>query len=222
MTARAFDIAVVGGGLVGAALAFGLREIGARLALLDEGDVAHRAARGNFGLIWVQGKGLGMPRYAAWTQRSAREWPRLAALLREETGIDVALRQQGGLHVCLSPEELAARARRMTQWAAQEGNDAGIDVLDRAGVAAIEQAAREGCTGPNQMKAYTRCGMGPCQGRFCGLSVTEIIARSQSRAPADVGFLRSRFPAKPVALADVAAGSTTPEALRAVVRTQDP
>ena len=38
--------------------------LGARLALLDEGDVAHRAARGNFGLIWVQGKGLGMPRYA--------------------------------------------------------------------------------------------------------------------------------------------------------------
>ena len=136
MTTRAFDIAVVGGGLVGAAIAFGLREIGASLALLDEGDVAHRAARGNFGLIWVQGKGLGMPRYAAWTQRSAREWARLAALLRAETGIDVALRQPGGLHVCLSEEELDARARRMTQWAAQEGNDAGIDVLDRAGVAA--------------------------------------------------------------------------------------
>jgi hydrogen cyanide synthase HcnC len=136
MTARAFDVAVVGGGLVGAAIAFGLREIGARLALLDEGDVAHRAARGNFGLIWVQGKGLGMPRYAAWTQRSAHEWPRLAAVLREETGIDVALRQSGGLHVCLSAQELDARARRMTQWAAQEGNDEGIDVLDRAGVAA--------------------------------------------------------------------------------------
>jgi glycine/D-amino acid oxidase-like deaminating enzyme len=136
VTARTFDVAVIGGGLVGAALAFGLRDLGARLALLDEGDVAHRAARGNFGLIWVQGKGLGMPRYAAWTQRSARAWPRLAALLREETGIEVALRQAGGLHVCLSPEELDARAHRMTQWAAQAGNDTGIDVLDRAGVAA--------------------------------------------------------------------------------------
>ena len=72
------------------------------------------------------------------------------------------------------------------------------------------------------MKAYTRCGMGPCQGRFCGLTVTEIIASAQSRAPADVGFLRSRFPAKPVALADVAAVPATPEALRAVVRTPAP
>ncbi|MFO1315884.1 MAG: FAD-dependent oxidoreductase [Burkholderiales bacterium] len=136
MTTRACDVAVVGGGAVGAAIAFGLRGLGPKLALLDEGDVAHRAARGNFGLIWVQGKGLGLPPYAAWTQRSAREWPRLAALLREETGIDVALRQPGGLHVCLSREELDARARRMTQWAAQAGNDAGIDVLDRAAVAA--------------------------------------------------------------------------------------
>ena len=134
--ANQFDVAVIGGGLVGTAIAWGLRALGSRLVVLDEGDVAHRAARGNFGLIWVQGKGLGMPRYAAWTQRSAREWPRLAALLREETGIDVALRQPGGLHVCLSPEELDARAQRMTQWAAQAGNDAGIDVLDRAGVAA--------------------------------------------------------------------------------------
>ncbi len=136
MSAPAYDVAVVGGGLVGAAIAFGLRGLGRRLALLDEGDVAHRAARGNFGLVWVQGKGLGLPPYAAWTQRSAREWPRLAALLREETGIDVALRQPGGLHVCLSPDELSARAHRLTQWAAQAGNEAGIDVLDRAAVAA--------------------------------------------------------------------------------------
>ena len=59
MSARdAFDVAVIGGGLVGAAIAFGLRSLGARLAVVDEGDVAHRAARGNFGLIWVQGKGM--------------------------------------------------------------------------------------------------------------------------------------------------------------------
>ena len=52
-----FDLAIVGGGLVGAAIAFGLRERGLRIAMLDEGDRAHRASRGNFGLIWVQGKG---------------------------------------------------------------------------------------------------------------------------------------------------------------------
>ena len=42
------------------------------------------------------------------------------------------------------------------------------------------------------MKAFTRCGMGPCQGRYCGLTVTELIAREQSRAPAEVGYYRLR------------------------------
>ena len=36
-----------------------------------------------------------MPPYGAWTQHSAREWPRLAAELLRETGIDVALRAGG-------------------------------------------------------------------------------------------------------------------------------
>lgn len=148
MTTQRVDVAVIGGGLVGAAIAFGLRSLGAKLALLDEGDVAFRASRGNFGLIWVQGKGFGLPVYGAWTQRSARTWPRLAAMLQELTGVDVALRQLGGLHVCLSAHELAARADRMAALLAQpEFERYDIDVLDRAGVAARMPAVGAGVAG---------------------------------------------------------------------------
>ncbi len=42
---------------MGAALAFGLQRRGLSTLMLDEGDMAFRAARGNFGLVWVQGKG---------------------------------------------------------------------------------------------------------------------------------------------------------------------
>lgn len=87
---------------------------------------------------------------------------------------------------------------------------------------AIAQLARAGCAGPNQMKAYTRCGMGPCQGRLCGLTVAEIIAREQRRDPAEVGYYRTRFPAKPVTLQDVAAMPVTAEAARAVIRSYTP
>lgn len=79
-------------------------------------------------------------------------------------------------------------------------------------------AARAGCSGPNQMKAFLRCGMGACQGRFCGITVTELIAREQRRDPAEVGHLRLRFPARPIALSELAALPVTPEAERAVVR----
>jgi glycine/D-amino acid oxidase-like deaminating enzyme len=105
-----FDIAVVGGGLVGAALAWGVAGAGRRVALLDEGDVALRAARGNFALVWVQGKGLGLPDYAAWTVRSAEAWPGFAAALADETGIDLRYSRPGGLHLALSGDELERRA----------------------------------------------------------------------------------------------------------------
>ena len=51
-----FEFAIVGGGLVGMALAYGLARRGPRVAVLDEGDRAFRASRGNFGLVWQQGK----------------------------------------------------------------------------------------------------------------------------------------------------------------------
>ena len=112
-----------------------MRDLGQRLAILDEGDVAYRAARGNFGLIWVQGKGLGMPPYAAWTQRSAAAWPAFAADVARTTGIDVALRQRGGLHACVTQQELDARAARMQALLDQPGFPRyGIEILDRAAV----------------------------------------------------------------------------------------
>lgn len=43
----------------------------------------------------------------------------------------------------------------------------------------IRQAVREGCSEPNEIKALTRCGMGPCQGRMCGSALAEITAGEQ-------------------------------------------
>jgi len=43
----------------------------------------------------------------------------------------------------------------------------------------IREAVDLGCLGPNQAKSFTRAGMGPCQGRICGLSVTTTIAAAR-------------------------------------------
>src|SRR5215210_8577291 len=96
------DVAVIGGGLVGAAIARGLTGRGLRTVILDEGDIAHRASRGNFALVWVQSKGLGMARYGAWTRASSDAWADFAADLRAETDIDVAHHRPGGFSLCLS------------------------------------------------------------------------------------------------------------------------
>src|ERR1700677_5151984 len=86
-----YDAIVIGGGLVGSAIAYGLARENLKTALIDEGDVAFRASRGNFGLVWVQSKGFGAPHYQRWTRLSAEEWPKLAAELGARTGIAVGL-----------------------------------------------------------------------------------------------------------------------------------
>jgi bacterioferritin-associated ferredoxin len=80
---------------------------------------------------------------------------------------------------------------------------------------------REGCTGPNQLKAFTRCGMGLCQGRDCSLAVTEIIARERGVHPSAIGRFRARFPAKPLTLGQLAMLPATPEDRFAVTRLPD-
>ncbi|MEM5338182.1 NAD(P)/FAD-dependent oxidoreductase [Paraburkholderia azotifigens] len=107
------DVLVLGGGLVGSAVAWGLAREGARVTVLDQDDGALRASRGNFGLVWIQGKGYGLSPYARWSRSSAARWPSLADALLAETGIDVALRQPGGFHFCFSDDDLAERAKRL-------------------------------------------------------------------------------------------------------------
>src|ERR1700679_1637522 len=125
------DLIVIGGGLVGGAIAWGAASRGASVAVLDEGDVAYRAARGNFGLVWVQSKGAGMPPYAHWTRRSAELWPELASALTTVTGVDTALAQPGGFAFCLSDREYEDRAAMLTRMHNESG-DIGTRMLDRA------------------------------------------------------------------------------------------
>src|SRR5437763_15305793 len=129
---KRYDAIVIGGGLVGSAIAYGLAREGLRLALVDEGDVAYRASRGNFGLVWVQSKGDGAPHYQRWTRRSADQWPALAAELSGRTGISVGHERPGGVHLCLGEAEFQERRARMERMRIQSGNF-GFDyrMLDR-------------------------------------------------------------------------------------------
>jgi thioredoxin reductase/bacterioferritin-associated ferredoxin len=82
----------------------------------------------------------------------------------------------------------------------------------------IAAAAALGCPGPNQLKAFLRCGMGPCQGRLCNLTVTELMAKAHDKPPAEIGTYRLRPPIKPITLAELASLPTSEAAIRAVAR----
>ena len=88
-------------------------------------------------------------------------------------------------------------------------------------VAGIEHVIARGCPGPNQAKAFTRCGMGPCQGRMCATVVSGIFAGCRSTGPnagigtdsgtaagteaGAVGHYRIRPPVKPLTVGELAA-----------------
>jgi NADPH-dependent 2,4-dienoyl-CoA reductase/sulfur reductase-like enzyme len=84
--------------------------------------------------------------------------------------------------------------------------------------AALRAVAAQGAIGPNQAKAFLRCGMGPCQGRLCGLTVVETLAAARGTTPATIGPLRIRNPIKPVTLAEIASMASTEAELAAVAR----
>jgi NADPH-dependent 2,4-dienoyl-CoA reductase/sulfur reductase-like enzyme len=121
-----------------------------------------------------------MAQRAAPLQRQLRRYthirPFLDALYRPRT--ENRIPQAGSVLVCRCEEVTAGQIRRYVEL---------------------------GCLGPNQTKAFGRCGMGPCQGRFCGLTVTEVIAQARGVEPCDVGYYRIRPPIKPVTLGELGA-----------------
>jgi NADPH-dependent 2,4-dienoyl-CoA reductase/sulfur reductase-like enzyme len=68
----------------------------------------------------------------------------------------------------------------------------------------LRWAAAIGATGPNQAKAYLRCGMGPCQGRLCGPTVAAVIAETRNVPVEEVGHFRPRAPYKPITVNELA------------------
>lgn len=127
-----YDSLVIGGGLVGAAIATGLAASGRRVAVFDGGDRDFRASRGNFGLVWVQGKGADYAPYARWSGIAARAWPAFARSLLDATGVDVGLQQTGGLDFCFDAHEWDARESEMLRVQAHTDGDFEFRMLDNA------------------------------------------------------------------------------------------
>jgi NADPH-dependent 2,4-dienoyl-CoA reductase/sulfur reductase-like enzyme len=69
----------------------------------------------------------------------------------------------------------------------------------------VREAVALGCLGANQLKSFTRAGMGPCQGRLCASTVAAVIAAARGVAVRDVEPYRLRFPTKPLTLGELAA-----------------
>jgi glycine/D-amino acid oxidase-like deaminating enzyme len=126
------DVVVIGAGLVGSAIAYGLVGRNVRVLVLDGTDRDFRAATANFGLVWQQGKGMDMPAYQNLTRRSIDRWPNFSAELTAATGIDLEYEHNGGLMFCMGEVEIENRRRELLRLHHQLDHSApDWEMLDR-------------------------------------------------------------------------------------------
>ena len=109
----------------------------------------------------------------------------------------------------------------MARWycSSYEGHYAGLNVARRLGrlsgraysreaSRAALTAIRDGAAHVNEVKAWTRAGMGRCQGRMCGPALAHLVAAAKGSSVADAGVFTPRPPVKPVPLEVLAAEVT--------------
>ncbi len=153
--------------------------------------------------IYLAGDGSGI----AGADAAELAGERAALALLEDRGYEVnrsrlaaiehALRQIAGFRVALEaafpfPTDIAAGMPDATILCRCEGVTAGE----------FRQAARElDATEINRAKAFSRCGMGRCQGRVCGPAAAVVLAAALDLPPERMGRLRSQPPIKPIPMA---------------------
>lgn len=131
--------------MVGAAIAYGLAKRELRVLVLDGGDRDFRAASANFGLVWVQDKGIDMPAYQRLTRDSADLWPNFCAELTDATGIDLQYERNGGLTICLGEAEFEQQRALLLRLHSQLGaSEPDFEMLDRDALAKLLPGVRLG------------------------------------------------------------------------------
>lgn len=218
------------------------RRIACDTVFLHQGVVANTQASRLLRLdhVWHEGQRAGLPRCDAWGETAlpglfiAGDGAGIAGALAAEAAGRLAALQAACRLGRIAPETrdaLATRPRRRlaAERAIRPFLEAAFPVpaeilrpADATIICRCEEVtagqvrgwARLGCIGANQIKAFGRVGMGPCQGRFCGPTVTEVLAESLGRPPGQIAPMRIRPPLKPVTLGELAALDGPAEGLR--------
>ena len=107
----------------------------------------------------------------------------LKAMERFRRGLAAAFPWPAHLAAALSDDTVVCRCETITAGALRD------TVLEKGGVEV------------NRAKAFSRVGMGRCQGRYCGHAGAEVIAHAAAIPLERVGRLRGQGPVKPLAIA---------------------
>ncbi len=137
-------VAIVGGGLIGTAIAYELAKRGADVTVFDRAEPARAASWAGAGMLAPFSEGLPDPALLALCRASHAAYPAFIEELRACTGLDSRLLRYGTLHVALDDAELAELVKLAPVYARNGGD---VVVLDRAQTLEREAAAARTVTG---------------------------------------------------------------------------
>lgn len=136
-SASSADVAIIGGGIVGCALAYDLARQGVAVELFERGEVGREASWASAGIISPPG-----PRHGTRAELALlafRRYPHLIAAVQDATGISVGYVPSG--EIDLGTEATAATLRETMQW--QQAHDMDVEWLDARQLREREPAARD-------------------------------------------------------------------------------
>jgi len=141
---QAVEVAIVGGGIIGCAIAYELARKGHRVAVVERGAIGGEASGASAGIIAPPSNKDTPAVRVELTARSLSAYPWLVAALQDETGLDVGYRQWGALLVARNEND-HARLRALLSWQEDLGFDS--EWVEPAELRDLEPTLPEGLLG---------------------------------------------------------------------------
>ncbi len=112
----AADVVIVGGGIIGCAIAYNLRKLGVDVIVLDKGEIGAEASSAAAGLLAPLGPLSGSGPFADLLLASFSLFPSLVTELEEVSGTHTGYERTGALRVIRNPRHLVKLRKRMQAW----------------------------------------------------------------------------------------------------------
>jgi glycine oxidase len=129
------DVLIVGGGIVGCAIALRLREHGLAVAVVDRGEPGREASWAAGGILAPEVEAHGPGAFLELMRAGVARWRRFAAELRAKSGVDVGYRDDGTLQLAFDDDEAATLAARV-RWQREAGLP--VETLAAGALASLE------------------------------------------------------------------------------------
>ena len=99
------DVVIIGGGIIGCSAALRLAQAGAKVTLIERGEIGQEASAAAAGMLAPQGEKIEPDDFAELCLRSRDLYPQFAAEVEELSGERIAYKQDGTVLVGISGAE---------------------------------------------------------------------------------------------------------------------